>query len=145
MLNRTANRCPNSRGGLLAQAMISVLLAVSAAHAVDPPQKCQSDKNKAAGKYASCRQNAEAKLATSGDTAKYNTAIGKCETKFNDTWGKTEAKAAGTCHDGAPTAPQFKQVIDAHTTTVAYALAGNGPLAAATDSSIPPSNATRIT
>jgi hypothetical protein len=128
MLDRTVKRCPNSRGALAALAMIAVLLAASGAYAVDPVQKCQSDKNKAAGKYASCRQNAEAKLASSGDTTKYNAAIGKCETKFSDTWGKTETKAAGTCHDGAPTAPQFKQVIDAHTTTVADALAGNGPV-----------------
>lgn len=116
------------RAALLVLAIAVCLGHLPGAHAADPAPRCRSAKNKAAGSYATCRQNAEAKLATSGDAAKYNASIGKCEAKFDDSWRKAEAKAAGACPDGAPTAPQFKAVIDRHTETVATALAGNGPV-----------------
>lgn len=113
-----------------------LLGAVTALHAADVRaatvgQKCQAGKNKAAGTYAACRQNAEAKLATSGDAAKYGAAIGKCTSKLAAAWLKLEATAAGkggACLDGAPTAPQFTAVIDRHTTIVAAALGGGGPV-----------------
>jgi hypothetical protein len=107
------------------------LTAASVDAAVSPVQQCQSGKNLAAGKYAACRQKAEGKLATSGDVVKYGEAIAKCETKMSDAWAKLEAKAAAkgaACFDGAPTAPQFKQVVDAHANTVAGALGGGPPV-----------------
>ena len=78
-------------------------------------QQCQSAKDKAAGKYAACRQNAEAKLATSGDTTKYGPAIAKCTTKFGNSWLKANenaAKALVSCLDAPLTRAQFQTVID---------------------------------
>ncbi len=75
-----------------------ILLTVAASSpsygAGTPAQQCQAGKNKAAGKYAACRENAEAKLATSGDVAKYGDAITKCSGKFASAWQKLEDKAA---------------------------------------------------
>ncbi|MEB2283137.1 MAG: hypothetical protein B6D46_03160 [Polyangiaceae bacterium UTPRO1] len=97
--------------------------------AATPQQKCQAAKNKTAGQYAACRQNAEAKLATGGDTTKYAVAIGKCASKFTKAWQKASAKAAAkgaTCFEAPLAADDFQTVIDAATTNVATALAGDG-------------------
>jgi hypothetical protein len=76
-------------------ALIGVLLwAGTALATVTPEQRCQDAKNKAAGKYAQCRERAEAKLASRGDTAKYDAALTKCETKYESAWQKAEQKAA---------------------------------------------------
>ncbi len=112
-------------------ASIAALLLVAhvAQAAGTPEQKCQSAKNKAAGKYAVCLQNAEAKVVTSGDLTKYSSAIGKCESKFASTWQKAIDKAttAGTtCPDAPLTGAQFKTVIDEHSDNVTTALAGGG-------------------
>ena len=42
---------------------VAALLAIAAgsAQGLSPEDKCEADKNKLAGKYAFCRQNAEAK------------------------------------------------------------------------------------
>lgn len=119
------------RASLLVLGAAAWIGHASGAHAATVPQQCQATKNKAAGTYAACRQKAEAALATSGNATKYGTAIGKCESKLTSTWSKAEATASGkggACSDGAPTGQQFKTVIDRHTTTVAAALAGNGPV-----------------
>lgn len=116
---------------LLVLGVVAWLGHASGADAATAAQQCRSSKNKAAGSYAACRQKAEASLATSGDATKYAAAIGKCGSKLTAAWSKAEASAAakgGTCLDGAPTAPQFQDVIDRHTTTIATALAGNGPV-----------------
>lgn len=70
-----------------------LLLAVTAVQAATAEQSCKSGKNKTAGKYAACRENAEAKLAKGGDPSKYTDALDKCESKFSDAWDKLEAKA----------------------------------------------------
>jgi len=49
--------------------------------------------NKTAGKYAACRENAEAKLAAGSAPSKYTEALDKCETKFSAAWQKLEDKA----------------------------------------------------
>jgi hypothetical protein len=107
-----------------------VVWCAAAAHgAPTPEQKCQSSKNKAAGKYAACRQNAEAKLAATGDLTKYNEAIGKCETKVQTAWQKADQKAAdasATCLDAPLTQSQFKTAIDDHCDNIATALGGGG-------------------
>ena len=129
MLDRPISRFPNARGLVLGLSLVALVLDGAAAHAANPVAQCRASKNKAAGAYATCRQKAEANLANNGDATKYGAAIAKCETKVNDAWTKAEAKAAAksvACLDGAPTAPQFKAVIDDHTNTVAAALAG-GP------------------
>ena len=131
MSNDTPTRRLHSPRALSALAGITLLLAASAAHAgATPQQKCQSAKNKAAGKYAVCRQNAEAKLATAPtDTQKYNDALAKCGTKFTSAWQKAIDKAttAGTtCPDAPLTAEPFQNAINAHTDIIATALKGSG-------------------
>jgi hypothetical protein len=108
----------------------ATLLWIGTAQAAGTPeQKCQSGKNKAAGKYAACLQNAEAKLVATGDNTKYSIAIGKCETKFASTWQKLIDKAtaaSATCPDAPLTGPQFKTVIDEHSDNITTALGGGG-------------------
>jgi hypothetical protein len=110
--------------------VVALLLATGAARAdVTPEHKCQSGKNKAAGKYAYCRQNAESKLVSSGDLTRYSGAITKCETKFATKWQQLidQATAAGaTCPDAPLTGPQFKTVIDEHSDNITTALGGGG-------------------
>jgi hypothetical protein len=93
-------------------------------------QKCQSGKNKAAGKYATCRQSAEAKLATAPlDTVKYNDALAKCQTKFASAWQKEIEKATSagvSCLDAPLTELNFETAINGQTTTLATALGGGG-------------------
>ncbi len=99
----------------------------SASAGVTAAQKCQSGKNKAAGKYAACRQNAEAKLVTSDNTEKYQLAIGKCAAKLSGTWSKLEAAATAknaTCLDAPLTETQFQAVIDAHSNNISTGLSG---------------------
>jgi hypothetical protein len=103
----------------------ALLLGATAAGAgTTPAHQCRAAKNKVAGKYAACRQSAEAALATSGDTTKYDAAVGKCAASFTSAWRKAEDKAAGACRDGAPTAAAFQAAIEYATTNVAHALDG---------------------
>jgi hypothetical protein len=126
--------CRNHRIAL--NVCAAVLLVTSAANAATTAgQQCQSSKNRAAGKYSACRQNAEAKLArtlaTAEDLTKYSESLGKCETKLTDAWSKAISKATdagGTCLDAPLTVADFQSVIDDHTTNVATALAGDGLL-----------------
>jgi hypothetical protein len=110
--------------------VVALLLATGAARAdVTPEHKCQSTKNKAAGKYAACRQTAESKVVLTGDLTKYTAAITKCETKFASSWQRAidAANAAlVTCPDAPLTGPQFKTVIDEHSANVSTALGGGG-------------------
>lgn len=107
--------------------LVSTNSAWGAATLQQTQQKCQAGKNKVAGKYAACRQNAEAKLATTGDVVKYNAALTKCAASFHSTWQKLDTKAAKvqvTCLDGASSDGNFQTVIDACTDDVAAALGG---------------------
>lgn len=102
---------------------------VGAAFAISGTLKCQADKNKAAGKYAKCRQDAEKKLVLTGDATRYTDLIANCETKFADAWQRAEdnATAASTsCLDAPLTSTDFKTVIDEHCTNIAAALGGGG-------------------
>lgn len=57
-------------------------------------QKCQAERAKAAGTYASCQQQAQAKLQTTGfDFTKFEAAASKCRVKYAGTWAKLQAKA----------------------------------------------------
>jgi hypothetical protein len=102
-------------------------LVATTAHAVEPIPKCQASKNKAAGKYASCRQSAESKLASTGDATSYAAALLKCEDKFTNSWQKAIGNASNagvTCLDDPLTIVEFKSVVDQHSTNVATALGG---------------------
>lgn len=115
----------------VAVAVAALLLAMGPAHAATAVQQCQSSKNKAAGKYVACRENADAKLATSGDALKHTDALAKCATKYAGAWQKAidKATAAGAiCLDAPLVAADFQTVIDDHTSNVATALAGGGLL-----------------
>jgi hypothetical protein len=109
---------------LAALAMVS--LASRASAGPTPAQVCQSAKNKEAGKYDACRQNAEAGLATSGDNVKYTAALGKCLTKYQLNWAAAEAKAVargGACPSVGDQAA-IQGAIDGYTTNIATALGG---------------------
>ena len=106
---------------------LTLAFAASSAHAASASaQKCQAGKNKAAGKYAACRENAEAKLATSGDTAKYGEAITKCSDKFAATWQKLEDKAvaAGSSCPSVGDATGIGGKVTATTDTIAALVGG---------------------
>jgi hypothetical protein len=118
-----------------AGAGVALLLAVGIAHAATPEQRCQSAKNKAAGKYAACRQNAEAKLATTDgdpiDLEKYSKALVSCATQYNRAWQKAidrATSAGGVCSDAPLTAADFQAVIDDQTDNVAIGLTDGGLL-----------------
>ena len=51
--------------------------------------KCQAGQEQGGGKYASCRQKAEAKAITTGDPADYT----KCDEKFLAKWQRLEEQA----------------------------------------------------
>lgn len=81
----------------------ATLLGAGMAQAAAPPEaKCQAERAKAAGAYASCQQQAGAKIysafsITSGyadkDVVKFEAAVSKCRVKYTDTWAKLQAKA----------------------------------------------------
>lgn len=104
-------------------------LASDLAGAPPPGQVCQVNKNKEAGKYDACRQNAEASFAKSGDAGKYATALAKCLAKFQAGWAKHEAKAAkkGAVCPSTGDATSIAALIEDHTTTIASLLAGGMP------------------
>jgi hypothetical protein len=107
--------------------IVGALLCAGSAPALDPGPKCQSAKNKDAGKYAACRQKAEAGLVKTGDATKYAEAIAKCDAKFFDKWAKAaETAGAGTCPDGIADPNTLTEFITEHSDAVATALAGGG-------------------
>ncbi len=105
-----------------------VVVGVAVAGA-PPEDKCQSGKNAAAGKYAACRQIAQAKLLATGHEANFSVAISRCEKKFTDKWQKlidAAGKAGVACPDAPLTGAQFKAVIDGQSDNLTSALAGSG-------------------
>lgn len=113
-----------------AAAIAATLLAGAGALATPTPQQaCQAAKSKAAGKYAACRQGAEAKLVTTGDVPKYTANLAKCGSQFTAAWQKAIDRAAllgATCPDDPLSASDFQTIINTHTTKVASGLAGLG-------------------
>jgi hypothetical protein len=63
------------------------------AAAITDAEKCEAAKNKIAGKYAFCRQKAEAKAIKTGDPVEYS----KCDTNFSGKWATAETKGGGMC------------------------------------------------
>ena len=72
--------------------LLALLWAVPAA-ALSDADKCEAAKNKEAGKYAFCRQKAEATAIKKGLPPNYT----KCDSKLTDKWGKAETKGGGMC------------------------------------------------
>lgn len=106
--------------------VLVLLLAGTTGAATTPAQRCQSAKNKAAGKYAACRLNAEAKFATTADGAARATALQKCLAQYASTWPglETKAMAAGGACPSVGDQAAIQGFIDANTSALAAALAG---------------------
>lgn len=113
----------NLRG---AAATAVLLLAAGVTCAATPAENCEASKNKEAGKYAFCRQKAEAKFATTGDGAARTTALQKCLDKYNAKWPGLEQKAVAAGGACPSTGDQgaIQGAADTYTTNVAAALAG---------------------
>jgi hypothetical protein len=106
----------------------AVMMFASTALAATPAEKCESDKNREAGKYVECLQRAEAKFALTEDGTALGRAIQKCADKYRAKWPAIESRADGSCPstgDGFPIA----QYLDIVSADVATAVAG-GTLAA---------------
>jgi hypothetical protein len=102
------------------------LLLAGTALAITPAQKCESGKNKEAGKYGYCRQKADSKYASTGDAAARTTAFQKCLTKYDLKWPGLETKAVlagGACPSVGDQAA-IQQYLATATTNVATALGG---------------------
>lgn len=113
----------------LALPLAGFLWLAGTAHAAPTPaQKCQSGKNVAAGKYADCRQKAEAKFALSLDGVKRAQDLTRCQTKLQATWTKLEATAiaqGGSCPSSGDVTP-VQSALDLQSGTLAISLAGAG-------------------
>lgn len=99
-----------------------VLLAASAAAAIDPSIKCETDKLRLVAKYTACRLSAEADAARAFKLPVFD----KCENSFLAGWAKAEARARAK---GAPCwtegdAEVVKGDVDAHTGSLAENLGG---------------------
>jgi hypothetical protein len=106
----------------------AALLWAATAGALDPGPKCQAGKNKEAGKYAACRQNAATSLLKTGDGAKNSDALAKCDEKLAGKWAKLETQAsAGVCPDGHADPNTLADFITECMDCVASVLSGGGP------------------
>ena len=98
---------------------------VGTAPALEPAVKCESLKNKTAGKYAACLQKAVAFLVKRPtETVKYNEKVAKCNDKFRVKWDKAEVKGEGLCPDEPLDPNSLAGFIAEHSDAVAAALAG---------------------
>src|SRR5262245_28985858 len=127
----------NRRGRalLVYAAALAILCLAPPAPASNPALTCRSNKNKEAGKYAFCRQKAEAKFAITGDDVARTVARQKCLDKFTLKWPAIEAKAAGA---GKPCPSvddldEVKSGADTYTSNLGLVLAGGTPSDCATD------------
>jgi hypothetical protein len=103
---------------------VGFLLVASAAPAIDPSIKCQTDKLRLAAKYTACRLAAEADAARTFALPDF----GSCGNRYLAGWAKAEARARSK---GAPCwkegdAEVVKGDIDAHTGSLAERLS-NAP------------------
>src|SRR5215470_6896763 len=102
--------------------LVLVFTASSTTMAASDADKCEAAKNKIAGQYALCRQEAEAKAVKTGDPADYS----NCDANFTDRWASTETNGGGMCPTLADQAV-MQSCITAHTNRVAAALNNAGP------------------
>lgn len=103
---------------------LALLVSAAPVSAATPEEQCEIAKNNAAGKYALCRQKAEAKAIAKGTAPD----LTKCDAQLAKAWQKADDKAAKagiTCPDALPTADIQAFVTD-HSDAVAAAVAGGG-------------------
>jgi hypothetical protein len=105
---------------VLAVALMATADRVSAR--LSPEDKCEVTKNVAAGKYAFCRQTAEAAAIRKATPP----VFAKCDEKLRKAWAKAEEKAvkAGTACVDSVTDTTIQSVVTQHTDVVAAALDG---------------------
>src|SRR5262245_49180117 len=117
----------STRCALVTSIALVALATAAESYGGTPAQQCQAGKNKAAGKYAACRGNAEARLAASGDAITYGEAITKCADRFAAVWQKVEdrAVAAGSACPTVGDATDIDGKVTASTDTIAALVAGN--------------------
>jgi hypothetical protein len=114
------------RGCALALAALIVWVPRGAGAAATDTQLCQAKKLGAAGRYTSCRINAEATYVKNGDAAKRAEKLAKCAGTFADALASADAKWGAACPSNPPTA-----ALDAFLTTcsdTATVVAGGQPL-----------------
>ena len=73
--------------------LVMVLTPWQAAHALEPADKCEVDKLKAAATYFACRLKAELKGIKKGEAPDFS----RCNEKYDSKWSKIETKAEGAC------------------------------------------------
>lgn len=73
--------------------VLTLIATAEAVLAATDAEKCEVAKNKIAGKYAFCRQSAEAKAIKTGTAPDYAT----CDIKFADKWASAEADGGAMC------------------------------------------------
>jgi Protein of unknown function (DUF1566) len=83
---------------------------------------CAAAKNRLAGKYAQCRQKAEAKAIKSGATVDFS----RCDDTLSAKWPLAETKASGACPTSGDESAIAALVAD-HSDSIHDALAGSGP------------------
>ncbi len=108
---------------LAAAAAMALLVATPALAATTPAQKCQSDKNKEAGKYAECRQKAEATFVIKSDAARLASSLQRCLERYQARWTRIETQAGGACPSNGDQSP-MQTLIDVFTDDVAASLGG---------------------
>jgi hypothetical protein len=99
------------------------LLVAAPTLAATPAQRCQSEKNKEAGKYAECRQKAEATFVITPDAARLADSLQRCLSRYQARWARVEAQAGGACPSTGDQGP-MQTLIDVFTDDVAAALGG---------------------
>ena len=115
-----------SSGFLVMIAAASMLALPQAAQAgPTAAQKCESGKNGAAGKYASCLHRAQSKFVKGGEvnTAGYNEAVLACGDKYGSKWQSLEDAAEGVCPSTGD-ASSIQDFLDACIFTAEDALGG---------------------
>jgi Protein of unknown function (DUF1566) len=97
----------------------ALMLSGTPAQALSDADKCEAAKNRMAGKYAFCRQKAEARAIKTGNAPDY----AQCDAKLNQKWTSAEIVGGGMCPTNGDEL-SIQACIAAHTTGVATALNG---------------------
>ena len=101
-------------------ATLVVLAGAGSGGAADPAVSCETGKLKVAGKYASCRLNADAKAVKTAATPDYS----KCIATYGTKWATAQSKGDGMCPGGQADETPIRVFIDECDSAVAAALAG---------------------
>lgn len=104
-----------------------VLSCAQATMGLDAQMSCRAGKTKEAGKYAYCRQKAEATFLRTGNLDRYSEALVRCDDGLRRRWQKLEERAARvgtTCPDEPLDPNSLMGFIAAYCDAVESALGG---------------------